>query len=387
MKDNLQRRILVVFLLVLAILVLVAVTAVQNIRRAIASSDWVNHTHAVILEADGIMSALHAAEAGLRSYVLTGDERDRTAAGEAYAEAEEHLEVATALTRAEPAQEQKFLQMRPMLDRRLEFFRSVVQARQEPGLEAARRLLVADAGAAPLREFARLVAKLKEEENALLRERDKAAYAQAQTTHWTVLTGVVVNFLLLGLAAWLIRDDLAARRRAAAALQEANAQLEIKVKERTAALATANQALQEENLERRWAIQALEHQLRYSQLIINSISDMILVVSKALNITRVNSAVTRRTGQEAQKVIGGPLQRLVRLEPDPTAKQDPAALALKEGRELQNWPAVLIAKDGQTTSVTVHVFPLRDRDKVVGAVVTVRPTLGPGSSGARPAAS
>ena len=48
--------------------------------------------------------------------------------------------------------------------------------------------------------------------------------------------------------AWLVLDDLAARRRAAVVLQESNAQLDARVTERTAELAAANERLTVENL-------------------------------------------------------------------------------------------------------------------------------------------
>ena len=86
----------------------------------------------------------------------------------------------------------------------------------------------------------RIVEKLKMEQMALLAARDSEAYRQAQTTRWTVGTGVALNFILLAVAGWLMWDDVRARRRAAAVLREANDQLESKVRERTAELAKAN---------------------------------------------------------------------------------------------------------------------------------------------------
>jgi hypothetical protein len=43
--------------------------------------------------------------------------------------------------------------------------------------------------------------------------------------------------------------------------------------------------------ERRWASRALEHQLRYNQLIIDSIGELVFVLTKVLKISRVNPIV------------------------------------------------------------------------------------------------
>ncbi len=382
MKDSLEKRVIFLFLVMLAVLVVVAMVAIGNIRESIASSDWVNHSHAKLLEVEGIVSSLHAGEAALRSYLLTSDARDLAACREQCAQMTEHLQVAQALARGEAGQQQPTVQLESLLAKRLEFISQVVKTQQQNGLEAARKLLAADAGGAALREIQRAAGKLKEEEMELLRKRDQASYVQAQTTRWTVLTGVISNFLLLAFVAWLIRDDLAARRRSAAALRTANEQLETKVQERTTQWVVANDALQLENLERQWANQALEHQLRYSQLIIHAIGDLILVLSKTQNILRLNHAVERQTGWESQDLVGNSLSLILAVSsqaPHSPPARDPVGSALNAGHELQEWPATLLHKSGRSTRVTFNLFPLRDGDKVVGGVISVRPPPVPSS--------
>ena len=375
-KDKTIRRVLGFFLLISAVLVFVAVLAVRNITRSVASSDWVNHTHAVILEVDGIFSALQAGDGAMRTYVMSGDARDQAACREAFASVAEHVEVAKALTRGEPAQNAQIVRLETLANKREEFAHDVLGARRADQAETVRTLLAEDAGRGAIREIQRAVEKLKEEEMALLAERDTASYQQAQTTRWTVWSGVAVDFLLLAGVAWLIRDDIAARQRAAAVLQEANEQLEARVSERTAELASANEQLTAENLERRWAIQALEHQLRYNELIVNSVGDLVFVLTKVMNISRINPAVVHLTGREPPELINRPLAQVVRLTEGPGAasapKVDLLAHALREGRDLRDLPASVEDRRGHKTAVRLTLFPLRDRDKVVGGVVILQ---------------
>jgi CHASE3 domain sensor protein len=95
--DKAFRRILVFFLLISVILVGVAVNAVRNISRSAVTSDWVNHTHEVILETQAVRSALHLGNAALRTYLLTGGPREQADAREAFGEMLEHLEILRAL--------------------------------------------------------------------------------------------------------------------------------------------------------------------------------------------------------------------------------------------------------------------------------------------------
>jgi PAS domain S-box-containing protein len=375
-NDKAIHRILFFFLGIAAVLLAVAFQAVRNINRSVAASDWVNHTHSVILEAEALRTALYVSDAMMRTYAQSGDVRDLAACRDGLANALDHLDIAKALTRHEPTQHDQVIQIESLVNPRAEFIQALLKARQAGDTETVRTMFNADAGSTVIREIQRKIDKLKDEELTLLTERDTASYLQAQTTRWTVWAGVVLDVLLLGGVAWLIRDDLSARRRVAATLQDANEQLETRVRERTAELASANTQLSTENLERQWANQALEHQLRYNHLIVDSISDLVLVLTKALNISRVNPAVIHLTGLEPAALINQPLARILRLvaAPDDTGgpMRDPIAQALRDGRDLRGQAGVVEDKRGRQISVHVSMFPLRDRDKVVGGIMTLQ---------------
>lgn len=378
-KDSIERRIVAAFVVSVVILVVMAVTTVQNIRRSIASSDWVNHTHAVILEADAIVSSMHAGEAALRNYLLTADARDLAAARQAFSDMAEHLEVGKALTRMEPAQQRRFTQIEPLVARRVDFARQAVHARQQQNEQEVRRLAAADSADTTPQQIKEAMATLKRDEEALLHQRDEESFRSAQFTRWTVTAGLVLNVLLLVFSGWLIRDDLRARRLAASALQAANAQLETKVAERTRDLKASNEALELENLERLWQQQSLEHQLRYNQLVFDSLNDPVFVTTRTLNIARLNPAALRRAGREARELVGTPLRQVLRGDDEAAGGpvlQERLIRALAEERELHDCPAVLVANSGQTTPVFINLFPVRDHGKIVGAVVTVRPAGG-----------
>lgn len=227
-----------------------------------------------------------------------------------------------------------------------------------------------------MKEIQRVVESLKNDEMALLAERDTASYRQAQTTRWTVWSGVALDFILLAGVAWLIRDDLTARHRLSVTLQEANVALDAKVRERTNELVSANERLSSENLERRWANQALEHQLRYNQLIVNSINDSVMVLTKAMNISRINPALEQLTGLQPEQLINQPLSGLVHgsTEEQKSGNSliDLMSRTLREGRDLREQPAEVSDHTGRIISVRLTLFPLRDRDKVVGGVVILR---------------
>jgi CHASE3 domain sensor protein len=377
MKENIEQRVAGLFALMLAILAYMAWSSVRSVEENIRDNAWVNHTHDVITHANDILSCMNAGDAALRAYLITGDERDRQSYRAAYSALGECLDQAEALTRSgdeERPLHMKLLDLQNLISNRIDFARSIVKAREEGGLEAVRRQFGSHPGEESINKIEQSVNHIIAEENGLLVERDKRQHLQAQAIKMTVFIGLALNFVLLAFAFWLMRDDLAARRKAAQALEEANEQLEARVQERTAELVKANLSLKQEILERRWTCQALDHQLRHNQLIINSIAELVFVVSRALNISRVNAAVVQQTHWEPQDLIAQSIERALQFPPDDGSgvSGNPLMAALRDGRQLHERPARLIDRSGRAIPVRYNLIPLHDQDRIVGGVVTVR---------------
>lgn len=374
MKNNIVKVVFVAFGVMLMLMGVVAVIAVTTIRRSVATSDWVNHTHAVMLETAAILSCLHAGEASLRSFILTTDKQDQAAYRGYFNELREHLEVAKALTRQEPESRKRIMRIEELVGKRIDLAREVVRAWELQDENVARGKLRDDAGSILLAEIQLVAKELTDEQKELLRERDKASFLKAQATRWTVWLGLGLNILLLAFLGWMIRDDIAARRKAATALENANDILEEKVLERTAELVKVNESLKKENLERQWSEQALDHQLRHSDLIINLIDDHLIVISKSINISRVNPAVIHTTGYDLPEIVGNPMFKILDI-PASSAGDATSAIrfvqAVKEGREIQGRSGNLLCKNGAVIPVRFNMVPLRDQNTVVGSVLTV----------------
>ncbi|MGD1083692.1 MAG: CHASE3 domain-containing protein [Verrucomicrobiota bacterium] len=373
MKENIEKRVVGLFILMLLIIAGVAWEANENIKASINKTAWVNQTHQVILDANDIAALLHKGDASMSAYLLTGDKRDQANYRSSYSEMVNKLVVALRESSQE-AYHKDFTTLTNLIGQHINFTRTLVQARESGGADAARQLAQSHPDGESTTEIDRQVRQINDNQESLLRQRDQEAVIQATNTKHIVFTGVAVNFVLLIFCSALIRDDLKSRRVAATALEEANAQLEAKVQERTAELVKSNQLLKKENLERRWSYQALDHQFRYNQLIVNSISELVFVVSKALNISRVNPAVAQITQWQAEDLVTQPLERVLQVPQE--GATSPMIAALNDGRELQERPAVVTLKNGTTIPVRFNLVPLRDDNKVVGGVVTVRPWHG-----------
>jgi hypothetical protein len=181
---------------------------------------------------------------------------------------------------------------------------------------------------------------------------------------------VALDVLLLAGVAWPMRDDVLARRRAATLLAAANAQLEAKVRERTARTFRRERAL--DRGEVRAPLGPSSHgapSCVYRQLIANSLSDLVLVVTKALNISRVERGRGAPHGQRARRpdrpppvelrAARRPASRRSTHRPGPAGGD--ATCATSRRGSSTSW--------GAPPRLTCTIFPVRDGDKVVGGVV------------------
>lgn len=374
LADRTLRRVLVFFTLILGVLIGIVVVSLRNLNRSIATSDWVNHTHALISELDALRPNLAAAEGELVRYLHTGDQRDHAAYQEKFADLGESVAVINALIAGAPDEKEQFAPIAALLARRAGLATQAVQLKKAGDTAGLQKLQDTEAEGGDLPELARRLEKLREKQTDLLSARDRASFVQAQVTRWTVLAGVGFDFLLLCGAAWLIRDDLAARRQAARLLAQTNSELEEKVRQRTAEISAMNAQLVAQNLEERWAKQAIEHQNRYNLLIIDSITDAVFVVTKLMNISRMNPAAVHLTGYEPVDLVDKPLAKVAQLADADALRRtfDVLARTLVDGHEMRSQAAVVTMKNGDRVAVQLNVFPLRDRDKVVGGVVILK---------------
>lgn len=365
MKDRTIRFVYPGFLAVCAVIGFAAFAAFRNISQTEATSDWVNHTHATVYALDRVLASFVAGDGAARTYILTGGERELSESRGEFSEMTDHLETLKALTRDNAGVHAQVLELETIAERHAEAARTLMDAREGRDRAALAQLSQAGPGVEDLQEVKRRAARIRAGQFELLDERERAAYRQAQTTRWVLGTCLALDLLLLGGAAWLIRDDIATRLRLAETLQAANTTLEAKVAERTRELTEANARLTTENLERKWSAQAVEHQLRYNQVIVSATSDLVFVVTKTQAITRVNPAVALRTGWPEEEILGRPLRE--RLEGG-----EAIDAALRSGRELHQQAARLVQRDGTRLAGTFTLLPIRDNDKVVGGVVLVR---------------
>ena len=150
-------------------------------------------------------------------------------------------------------------------------------------------------------------------------------------------------------------------------LRKVHAELEVRVKERTAELARANEALQAENSERKQAEMALSR----LAAIVESSGDAI--IGKDLNgiITSWNKGAEELFGYEASEMMGASIMRLI-----PTDRQDEEDRIkekVRRGENVEGFETLRQTKDGRLIDISVTASPIKDvNGKVIGVSKVAR---------------
>ncbi len=379
MKDQVLRRMYLGFGASCVVIGIAAAMAVRYISLAEADADWVNHTHATIYELDRMVGGLVTGDGAVRTYIWTAHASDLAIARGEFEEMRDHFAVAQALTRKDPATARQVAELGEIAERQAEAALALAATLTARDQTARAALLQSDPGGEAVRTAKRMAARIRAAQFELLDLRDRTAYRQAQVTRWVVGICIGLNLLLLAVVAWLMRDDVNARERLSEALRTENERLEGRVRARTEELMAANARLSAENRERQWAAQALEHQLRYNQIIVDATSDLVFVVTRTLAVTRINPVTAAVTGWTEEEILGRPLADFLR---DEAGKLETQLLALRASRESSSSTTHLLDRQGKVIPVHFTLLPLRDRDKVVGGVALLRrisPAQGPAS--------
>lgn len=164
------------------------------------------------------------------------------------------------------------------------------------------------------------------------------------------------NAINLELQAQIAEKDLTQR-----ALQNAKAQLEQRVVERTEALALTNDILHQEK--------------ELFQVTLASIGDAVITTDSLGKITYLNPIAESFIGWKNSEVAGAPLRHIFQIKNIHTQEpiEDPLADCLNQsGKSSHNQECRLIRRNKQECIIDYSIAPIQNNKKTVGAVLTFR---------------
>jgi PAS domain S-box-containing protein len=180
-----------------------------------------------------------------------------------------------------------------------------------------------------------------------------------------------------------LKRDIHKRKQAEIKISMLNTQLEQRVLERTAELEQANAELVREmaereqaRVERQQAEASLERLSWQNQLILNSAGEGIYGLDSQGKITFANPAAARMLGYEVEQLIGQWMHTLLNhSQPDwipYLLSESPIYQTLRDGTVQNRTGDLFWRQDGSVFPVDYVSSPIREQDKIVGAVVVFK---------------
>jgi PAS domain S-box-containing protein len=322
--------------LVAAVLIVNAGLAYHNTRQLDEDAAWVAHTHEVLDLTGETLLALVDAETGERGFLITGKEEFLQPYHGALTRLGERVALLKRKTSDNERQQGRIRKLEAMIRTRLALLKRAIDLRRKSANQA-RAFAVGGKGKEQMDAIRALVAEMKGEEFRLLRDRQDRSKRAYQAAVATGLVTAAVGLASLGAFVWLLVRSLAARRRAAAAVEE----------------------------QREWL-----------RVTLASVGDAVIATDTDGRVVFLNPVAEHLTGWRRQDAGGRPLEAVFRIVNERTRQpvEDPVRRALREGRVvgLANH-SVLIAKGGEERPIDDSAAPIKDEaGNCLGAVLIFR---------------
>jgi PAS domain S-box-containing protein len=185
-----------------------------NVRAMTDFDRMVERSHAVILNLEGLLSAMKDVENGEHIFIITGDERSLEPYRAAKVQVDRYLATLNTLTKNHPAQQNRVHRVEPLIRERQVEAAKTIDVRKREGYRAASRRefssqhkLLTDEIRGRLDEAQRLVMQHLDSRKALKE-------ASTRNMNLAVYAGTFVSFVLLLTIYVLLKKDIAKRKRA-----------------------------------------------------------------------------------------------------------------------------------------------------------------------------
>jgi signal transduction histidine kinase len=190
------------------IVVFIVVAGYHNELQYTESRDRLIHTHEVIERLQLTFSTLQDGETGQRGYILTGQDTYLQPFYEAVDKARHQIETLSERTADNPNQQLRLIKLQSLIEKKFAELQNTISLRKEKGFEAALQVVLTGEGKALMDEIRETVAQMQDEEQGLLRQREKRLQREIFYRRVAMMLGGVVAMTFFMLSAFLAHKNI-----------------------------------------------------------------------------------------------------------------------------------------------------------------------------------
>lgn len=192
----------------LFILVVLGVIAYWSTTSFIDASRMKVHSYKVLDALTDVLSALKDAETGQRGYLLIGEDSYLEPYRSGMGAVQRDLRDLRTLTRDDPVQQQNIAELEPIIAAKFADLKADIDLRKNQGLNAALQIMQMNRGKREMDKIRTRIAVMVNIERTLLSERDSTVRFSSKATLASIIIGIPLAFIVLGLVAFLITRSI-----------------------------------------------------------------------------------------------------------------------------------------------------------------------------------
>jgi PAS domain S-box-containing protein len=310
MKWSIKKTIIISGLgLALLLLGATCTASYWSMTRLIESHEWVQNTNEIVQNLEEIRSTLEASHTERSGYIITDKEARLKPARTAIEKIHSKIQHLRKLTVDNSQQEARLNLLESLVAKKLAVFKNSISLRQNNRKDPALQIALTEEEQKHQGKIRQLIQQMQNDEQAFLQQRSLAVSTSVQNIILMHYLGTGSIFLLLCWVYLLLYTENTKRQRAEEALRKVNEELELRVQERTAEIASTNELLLAEIIERKRA----EEALHLTQFCVDRAVYAIAWINLEGRFVYVNDALCHSVGYSREELLS---MSLPDLNPD-----------------------------------------------------------------------